>query len=390
MTPAEFIKKRSGDWKELTRLLDLMEYKMERSLAAKDILKFARLYRSACTDLSLAAAFRLPRESQEYLHALVSRGHDTLYSVRRNRAGDIKDFFLRRIPALVYKDVYIRICLLAFFVPFLVCMFMAYNSKSFSALVLGEARMQQYYEMHSKPPSGTSMGRSTYATSFYISNNVGIDLLIFGMGILGGVGSLFLTLFNAVFLGTVLGYLFSTPARDNILTWIMAHGPFELTAICFAAGAGLRIGYAFVAPGGRERMRALLEEARGAVPIITAAGLLTFSAAFLEAFIGPSKISLEYRMIVAAACAVFMIMYFGVTGWWLNRMGYDPMKGIVGFKKIARSREEVEDESSTPGFGEAPSMPVLAAADSADAGATTPQNESNKMPKSGDGPAEPR
>ena len=120
-------------------------------------------------------------------------------------------------------------------------------------------------------------------TGFYVWNNAGIAILTFGVGILGGILSLTMVLFNAVFLGAIMGYLLTTPAAANILSWIPGHGPFELTAIAFAGAAGLRVGFSFVAPEGRRRLRALREEAAAAVPVLVASVSMLFIAAFLEA-----------------------------------------------------------------------------------------------------------
>ena len=350
MTPAQFIKKREGDWRELEDLLKLLERRV-RKPTAQELLDFARLYRSACTDLSLAQAYRLPREMQVHLENLVSRGHGGLYSQRRNRASEIKEFFLRKIPFLVYKDTYVRICQLVFFVPFFLTGVLAYQSKDFAAMAVGEATLMAAEQSHSGVYK-TSGGKMAMMAGFYISNNVGIDLLVFGLGILGGIGSLLMTFFNSVYLGCIIGYLLSSPVRDNILSFIMCHAPFELTAIGISAGAGLRIGYAFIAPAGRTRMRALLEEARSAVPVITAAALLTFMAAFIEAVLGPSRLELGYKIIIASACTLFLILYFGVLGFLLDRGGYRPeeLYGQLPASDQGRGSSEIDVESGPGGL----------------------------------------
>ena len=329
MTPANFIKKRMSDWQELEQLIMKLDYKRDRSISSEEIMRFSRLYRAACTDLSLANTFRLPRETQSYLEDLVSRGHGNLYSFRRNRLADIKEFLVKKIPFMVYTDKYVRICLLAFFIPFLLCTIMAYNSKNFAGLLLGEAKLEAFYNMHSDAKKTHTIEGATIASGFYIMNNISIDLLAFGMGILGGVGSLIVTLFNAVYLGAVIGFLLSTPVRDNILSFVMAHAPFELTAIGISAGAGMRIGFAFIAPDGRRRLRALLEEARNAIPVIAGAAMLTFCAAFLEAFLGPSSLDLKYKIVIALSCTVFIIIYFGFIGYRLKKSGYEPGSGKI-------------------------------------------------------------
>ena len=305
-------------------LLGRVNVRGDRSLQSADLLRFAHLYRSACTDLSLATAFRLSRELEQRLEDLVARGHANLYTFRRNRWADVREFLFRKIPYLVYSDRYVWICQVAFFLPFAFCLYMSFQSPAFAQSVVGAGTLQQAVEMHSKDKEGPSAGSAVAGTSFYIYNNVSIDLLVFGFGVLGGVGSLLLTLFNAVYLGCIIGFVLNSPSGGNLLNFITAHAPFELTAIGISAGAGLRIGLAFVAPAGRRRLRALADEARFAVPVISAAALLTAMAAALEAFLGPAPLPLAVKLAVAAGCTLFMLAYFVVGGYLLKRRGYRP------------------------------------------------------------------
>ncbi len=324
MTPAEFVARRSGDWNELEQLLARLDLRRDRSLAAAELLQFARLYRAACTDLSLAAAFRLSRDLEQRLEHLVARGHANLYTYRRSRWSDVKEFLFRKIPYLVYTDTYVRICQVAFFLPFALCLYMSYAAPAFAERVVGAARLQGAVEMHSREHETPDGSSGVAGTSFYIYNNVSIDLLVFGFGALGGVGSLLLTVFNAVFLGCVIGYVLQSPAGPNLLNFILCHAPFELAAIGISAGAGLRIGLAFVSPGGRTRLRALADEARFAVPVISAAVILTAVAAVIEAFLGPAPVPTHIKALVAGGFTLFLIGTFGVGGFLLHRSGYRP------------------------------------------------------------------
>lgn len=335
MTPAEFLARRAPDWQELDSLLARMDYRSDSRLSAADFLRFARLYRAACTDLSLAGAYRLSREAEHRLEDLVSRGHANLYTVRRSRWADVREFFMRKIPFLVYSDPYVRICQIAFWVPFVLCLGLSFRSAPFAEKVVGAATLQSYVEMHAKQRDAHTIGGAVAGSGFYLYNNVSIDLLVFGFGVLGGVGSLLLTLFNAIYLGCIIGYLFASPAGPNLLNFITAHAPFELTAIGISAGAGLRIGFAFVAPAGRHRLRALTEEARHSVPVIVSAAGLTAAAAFLEAFLAPSAVPLLWKALIALVCTLFMFVYFGVGGYLLKRSGYQP----PGAKVVASVQE---------------------------------------------------
>src|SRR6185369_749596 len=85
MTPAAFLRKRSPVWEELEGLVSRMNERQDRATSVDDMLRFARLYRAVCTDLSLAGALRLPVAVQTHLEDLVARSHNHLYSGRKRR-----------------------------------------------------------------------------------------------------------------------------------------------------------------------------------------------------------------------------------------------------------------------------------------------------------------
>lgn len=314
MKPSAFITKRKPDWERLDEIIRKMENRTASRMDGVELLTFSRLYRSVCTDLSLAFFFRLPEETGKYLSRLVSSAHSNLYSFKRNGFREAADFLFRKIPVAVYGDFYVRLCLLLFYVPFILSALAAYHSPDFAEKLLGAATLESYRDMHENGHEQPGAGKSLAMSGFYIMNNISLNLITFGLGLFGGIGSLLMVGANALHLGGLIGYLLTTPASGPILSWLPGHGPFELTAIGICGGAGLRIGFSWIAPGGRSRLRAFREEASDSLPIITAAVMLTLAAAFLEAFLAPADLPLNLKFMVGGASIVFMIVYFVVLG----------------------------------------------------------------------------
>ena len=108
--------------------------------------------------------------------------------------------------------------------------------------------------------------------AFYIRHNTGIGLRCFAWGILI-IPGLRETLSNALVLGAVFGYMGrpDVPAGANFFNFVTAHGPFELTAIVLAAGAGLRLGMGWLTTNGLTRAASLQKTAVAAMPMMGAA-----------------------------------------------------------------------------------------------------------------------
>ena len=92
---------------------------------------------------------------------------------------------------------------------------------------------------------------------YYIANNIGIGFRTFAGGILFGIGTLFLLVYNGLVIGGVAGHLTAIGYRDTFWSFVSAHGAFELTAIAVCGAAGLRLARAVLAPSQYSRARAL-------------------------------------------------------------------------------------------------------------------------------------
>jgi uncharacterized membrane protein SpoIIM required for sporulation len=171
---------------------------------------------------------------------------------------------------------------------------------------------------------------------FYIQHNTTIGLRCFVMGLMLGVGGLFETVFNALYLGAIFGYMGTTSeaVQNNFFEFTTAHGPFELNAIVLSAAAGMRVGFSIISTSGMTRRASLVKAGREALPIMSAAVLLFFGAAFIEAFISPSALPYAAKVVVAAVSTFALLWYFVVLGTRDNDDTTDP----VAAQPLAASR----------------------------------------------------
>jgi uncharacterized membrane protein SpoIIM required for sporulation len=115
--------------------------------------------------------------------------------------------------------------------------------------------------------------------SAYIFNNVRIGFQTFASGLLFGLGAIFYLLYNGLFIGTITGHIVHSGLATNFFSFTSGHSAFELTAICLAGAAGLKLGYALVAPGQLTRGAALRAAATDAITLVAGvAGMLLIAA----------------------------------------------------------------------------------------------------------------
>lgn len=289
----------------------------ERRPTPSVVLEMGVLYRS------LSAALSVSDHDRERIETVLLRAHRVL-SAQSESARTVFGQMMRRMPVTVFNNPYVRFSVLLFYAVFFASAFGAYHSRDYAIAVLGEATLQQYQDMHEDPERHFTIGEGFSGTGYYIINNITLDLIGYATGLVAGLGSVFFTLYNGIFLGTTIGFLLQTPARDGILKWIFGHAPFELTAVGIGAGAGLQTGLAFLHPGGRTRMAALAEEGRAALPCLLAAVFLTGVAAFIEGFLAPLNLPIYYKVAVGVVCILFLVAYFVVPS--LRRRGRRPLR----------------------------------------------------------------
>ena len=194
----------------------------------------------------LAEDHDLPRETVAYLHALVGRGHNLIYSASGFNFRDWGRALFQTAPRRLRSDPALRIAAVVFWGAFLISALLAAGREGFAALVVTEPMLEQMDHMYAEPVDGLAregIDRSdTMMAGFYIWHNAGIGLRCFAWGIVFGLGSLKELLYEGIILGTVFGHMATRPHAINFYRFVTAHSSFELTAIVLSGAAGLADG----------------------------------------------------------------------------------------------------------------------------------------------------
>jgi uncharacterized membrane protein SpoIIM required for sporulation len=96
--------------------------------------------------------------------------------------------------------------------------------------------------------------------------------------------------------------------------FISSHGYLELSDVVIAGAAGLRLGYPLLAPGLQTRRAALAEGGRVAVRLLLGAAPLLVLAGAFEAFVSPSGLPPEVKIVIGAITGVALYSYLLLAG----------------------------------------------------------------------------
>jgi len=307
-----FERERAPRWSRFEALLRELDEKR----AAHD---FPRQYRLVCQDLVLARDRQFDAPLVERLNALALRGHQHLYAARVAGGGFV-DLFLRRFPRAVRREwrLVAWMCLFFYGSGALAYGF-TLRDPDFVYSIVDSGQIAQLEEMYD--PSAERFGETREADDgvamffFYVGNNVGIAFRTFAGGILFGIGSLVIILFNGVFIGALTGHIVNVGYDETFFPFVIGHGSFELSAIVLAGVTGLRMGLALIASGERSRGEMLRAATLRCVPILYGMTVMLVIAAVLEGlWSGQPAIPAQVRYAVGAGLWALVITWLALGG----------------------------------------------------------------------------
>ncbi|MFC3606313.1 stage II sporulation protein M [Stutzerimonas tarimensis] len=287
-----------------------------------DPASFPAAYRRLCQHLSLAQSRGYSQGLVDHLQYLVQRGHLQLYRHRSLLLARIIAFTLGGLPLLVRQEWrFVLVASLLFYGSLLLAGLLVFGVPELARALLSATQIAQMEQMYD--PDRARLGRFGERTAaadwmmfgYYIMNNVGIAFQTFAGGLLAGLGTLFFLLFNGLTIGAVAGHLTGIGYHHPFYSFVIGHGAFELTGISLAGAAGLRIGWALIAPGQLRRADALRQASSVGVQLVSGALLLLLIAAFVEAYWSSMTFATPLaKYLVGAALWLLVALYLTLGG----------------------------------------------------------------------------
>lgn len=305
-----FIASNQPAWQRLEALSAKAAGRKIRELEAGEIDELIELYQRASGHLAHArTAYREPGLLAR-LTSLVANANAAIYGRRARAGATLVRFFTASFPAAVW------ICRRAVLAS-AICLFVpaiavgAWLSVSDRALDVAIDRETQEALIASEFEDYYSSGPASGFASRVTINNIQVSLIAFALGGLVVPGAYILAS-NGINVGMAGGLFIAEGQGGKFFGLILPHGLLELTAVVVAGGAGLRMGWALLAPGDRTRATALAEEGRRSVVLVLGTVLAFVVAGIIEAFVTPSTLPTVVRVGVGVVIELlFLAWVFG-------------------------------------------------------------------------------
>ncbi len=307
-----FVLSKKDQWQRLHNILTVINRHGFRTLSEADIQMFPRLFRLTCADLAEAKMLQLSPDVLNYLNQLVGQAHKFLYSFPPVKKSDIRDFFNRQLPFTILKNwIFVVLAALIFLGSFAVTFSLVHQNPDTAAMIVQPALLDQLEESYrSEISEERSFTAKNFAVTFYIQNNVSIAFGCFALGVLLGVGTMYILIYNGITLGAISGYIVGLGYGKNFVTFITAHTVAELSGLIIAGAAGLVLGFAIIKATRYYRKDWLALQRRNIFTMVAASACLLFMAAMIEGIISPSLLPYAVKAGLAFGTLILIGGYF--------------------------------------------------------------------------------
>jgi uncharacterized membrane protein SpoIIM required for sporulation len=315
MTQQSFISRREDFWNSFEIII---------SSGRKDFKKYAaqfpESFQELTQDLNTARAYGFDLDLIERLNRLVLEGNQILYGQHSFSWKHVADFFVKKFPQAI-RDSWkgILLCHVIFYGLAFFMIFLCVRFPEFVYKILPRQQIDYMIEMynpdsaHFLTPRDVSSDADMFG--YYIYNNVGIAFQSFAGGILAGIGSLFVLIFNGAFFGVVAASIINAGFSKTFFSFVIGHGSLELTAIIISAYAGLVLGYRIFVTKGLSRTASIKQAGKTAIPLITGSTIMLIIAAVVEAFWSSRNVfSYNLHFLVGTLGWIFVYVYFMFSG----------------------------------------------------------------------------
>ncbi|MGO1838577.1 MAG: stage II sporulation protein M [Candidatus Microbacterium stercoravium] len=281
--------------------------------------EFVHLYRAASADLAdiKTSVGRTP--AGDYLSNILATARLKITGAPDNVMRQIPRFFARQLPAALYRIRWLTLATTVLFIAVVALIgWWAQQDPAYMAALGDEAELKQYAEedfvaYYSEHAEGVFAG-------MVWSNNAWIAAQAVMFGITG-IWPVYVIVQNATGLGISAAVMNWFGHGDDFLLYILPHGLLEMTSIFVAGAAGMRVFWAWIAPGARTRASALAAEGRALATVVVGLVLSLALSGIVEGFITRQPWPPAVKIGLGALALGIFLFYMLFVGRRASRLG---------------------------------------------------------------------
>jgi len=313
VTEAAFISKNENAWKSLEAFNNSAARRGVAKFSEADIKQFAHLFRLTSHHLAYAQTHFPASHVVPYLNRVVGASHNNFYTRESRTTSDVWKYFTHTFPKAVQETWRFWVLAAALF--------------TLGILFAGFYVAADVTRLHEFMPPGWGDGFSAdeipdfgdgsvewhyaLATASIMTNNIAVSFNAFAGGLLAGVGTVLILIYNGLIVGALFGF-FHQMGADMVTAYglVLPHGVIELMAIFLAGGCGLMLAKGLLLPGEYTRKQSLIMQAKETAKLLPGIILLLVIAGVIEGYFTPLGIDPWIKLSFAGLTGVGLVVYF--------------------------------------------------------------------------------
>ena len=265
------------EWDRLARL------GRQRRFSGAEADELIEGYQAGATQLSAIKTTAGSSVQGDRLSLWLSRARLRFTGASANVLAQVPRFFAAQLPAALFRIRWL--CLIVALATVLIAViygFWAASDPAVLATLGSTAELERYaredFAAYYSDNPGTSF------TGFVWTNNAWLAAQAIAFGIIG-VYTPYLLFTNAMQLGFTGAIMAEFDRLDVFFLYIAPHGQLELYSIFVAGATGMRIFWAWIAPGARTRAQSLAQEGRALFTIVIGLIVALLVSGVIEGFV---------------------------------------------------------------------------------------------------------
>lgn len=307
MREAAFIKQNKDKW---TKFENIISNKIRVSPD-----ELSDLYIEITDDLSFAQTFYPNSKTMDYLNMLAKGAHLKIYKTEKESAYKLITFFSKDFPLFFYqyqKELLLTFTVFTIFV--LMGALSAATDGDFARAIMGDGYIDMTLRNMDKGDPMAVYKEQTQMNMFLgiTLNNIKVALIAFILGVLFGVGTLYVLMSNAVMLGSFQVFFFEHGYFWESMRTIWIHGTIEISVIIIAGCAGLVVGKSLLFPGTYSRLNSFTRGMKAGLKIIASTIPFFIIAGFLESYVTRHTEMPDWLAVFIIGGSLALILFFYV------------------------------------------------------------------------------
>ncbi len=276
-------------------------------------------YPEAARDVAVARRVAPNSRMTAFLESVYSGLHIALYREPKTARASLRRFFGEEVPEVVAAlSWHIFSVIAGFILATLAGWWLVQTFPELVSLFASEAMINTVQSGELWTDGLLNILPSSVLSIQIFTNNILVALTAMSLGVLYGLGTIYIIGLNGLMLGGVFAFTHRYELADNLLLFVMAHGPVELTIICIAGAVGFCIGESIARPGQLRRIESFQKAVQKGAKLMLLCVIFLVGAGLIEGYISPDpQFSMTFRIVVGFA--YLMVFVFALRGFGLRK-----------------------------------------------------------------------